>query len=200
MRSIPAAVRYVVGSLLLALTLSSCGGAMLRVAFGNYEFAHGEYGQATISYIKAMDRARDKSVLLYDLGNDYHALGETGSAVGALSQAASEGEWDELGFRAHYNLGNIYYELGKYGEAVDSYIASLMADPNDIEAKINLELALKKMNGSNRASESETEIKAEQADPLGEEYQKILRVVKRKEEEIWQSTQKEPSESLPGDW
>jgi tetratricopeptide (TPR) repeat protein len=199
MRTIPAELRCVIGFLLFATTLCSCGRGMLRVAYGNYKYAQGEYGQATISYIRALESARDRSVLVYNLGNVYHALGETESAIDALNRAASEGSWDELVFRAHYNLGNIYYELGNYSGAVDSYIASLMASPNDIDAKINLELALKKMSGGGGAR-SETDLRPEQEGSLGEEYQEVLRLIKHREEETWQSRQKGSSESLPGDW
>jgi len=192
-------MRYLVGSLLLISTFLSCGGSRLRVAYGNYEYAQGEYGQATISYIRALKsakagpaRARDRSVLYYNLGNVYHALGETISATNTLSRAVSAGDWEELESRANFNLGNIYYELGQYNRAAEHYIASLVADPNDIDAKINLELALKRMSGG---AEAESEIEAQPAKPLGERYQKILRLIQRREEKTWRSTQKQLSEA-----
>lgn len=197
MRTVSGVIRYFVGSLLLISTVLSCGGSRLRVAYGNYKYAQGQYGQATISYIRALKFARDRSVLYYNLGNVYHALGETISATNTLSRAVSEGDWDELESKANFNLGNIYYELGQYNRAAECYIASLVADPNDIDAKINLELSLKRMSGSARA-ESEIEVQPEKAKPLSELYQKILRLIQRREEEIWRSTQKESSEDLEG--
>ena len=200
MRTVSGVIRYFVGCLLLISTFLSCGGSRLRVAYGNYIYVQGEYGQATISYIRALKsaeaspaQARDRSVLYYNLGNVYHALGETISATNTLSRAISEGDWDELESRANYNLGNIYYELGEYKRAAQRYIASLVAEPNDIDAKINLELALKRISGSAEA-ESEIEVQPEKAKPLSERYQKILRLIQRREEEIWRSTRKESSE------
>lgn len=195
-KTVSGVMRYFVGSLLLISTFLSCGGSRLRVAYGNYKYIQGEYGQATISYIRALKsaeaspaRARDRSVLYYNLGNVYHALGETISATNTLSRAVSAGDWDELESRANFNLGNIYYELGHYDRAAEHYIASLVADPNDIDAKINLELALKRMSG-----EAESEIEVQAAKPLSERYQKMLRLIQRREEKTWRSTQKESSE------
>ncbi len=195
-KTVSGVMRYFVGSLLLISTFLSCGGSRLRVAYGNYKYAQGEYGQATISYIRALKsaeagptRARDRSVLYYNLGNVYHALGETISATNTLSRAVSAGDWDELESRANFNLGNIYYELGHYDRAAEHYIASLVADPNDIDAKINLELVLKRMSG-----EAESEIEVQAAKPLSERYQKMLQLIQRREEKTWRSTQKESSE------
>ncbi len=44
-----------------------------------------------------------------------------------------------------YNLGNTLYKLGKYDKAVDSYKKSIIENSDDIDAKKNYELALKKL-------------------------------------------------------
>ncbi|MFZ0392165.1 MAG: tetratricopeptide repeat protein, partial [Calditrichia bacterium] len=41
--------------------------------------------------------------------------------------------------KAYYNMGNSYYQLNKYQESIDSYIKALELDPDDLEAKHNLE-------------------------------------------------------------
>ncbi len=45
----------------------------------------------------------------------------------------------------HYNLGNAYYRLEQYPQALESYKRGLRLDPNDIQAKKNCELTLKKI-------------------------------------------------------
>lgn len=45
-----------------------------------------------------------------------------------------------------YNLGNTYYRMGKYQEALDQYKKSIIHAPNDLDAKKNYELTLKKLN------------------------------------------------------
>lgn len=41
---------------------------------------------------------------------------------------------------AYYNQGNTYYQLNKYQEAIQSFKKALDLDPNDQDAKYNLEL------------------------------------------------------------
>ena len=63
---------------------------------------------------------------------------------------------------AAYNLGNALYEEGRYDEAVRAYTRSLMDSPDDMDAKRNLELAL-------RALEEQQQQKDQQPQPDGEQ-------------------------------
>ena len=49
--------------------------------------------------------------------------------------------------RAHflYNLGNTYFRLKQYNKALESYKNSLLVNPDDLDAKKNYELTLKKL-------------------------------------------------------
>jgi Ca-activated chloride channel family protein len=47
--------------------------------------------------------------------------------------------------KAFYNLGNSYYQMNKYQEAIQNYIKALELDPNDQDAKHNLELVRAKL-------------------------------------------------------
>jgi Ca-activated chloride channel family protein len=204
MKKVSKVIRSIICVFLLTSPFLSCGGSRIQVAYGNYKYAQGKYGQATISYMRALRTVRDRSVLFYNLGNVYHALGETDSATNTLSQAVSVGEWDELESRANFNLGSIYYELGEYKRAAERYIASLVANPNDIDAKINLELALKRMR-SDAEAEAKTDVKPDKEKPLSERNQKILRLIQRREEESWRSKRssdksKVPVQGVQEDW
>ncbi|HUV07639.1 MAG TPA: tetratricopeptide repeat protein [Spirochaetia bacterium] len=191
------------GGLLLLLCaaafLSGCGRPMFEVIHGNYRFTQGEFAQATISYMKALGDTDQKQVLYYNLGNVYHALGEIEPAISSLDRAHSGAEDQELRSRAHFNLGNIFYELGEYDRAVSHYIDALSARPNDVETKVNLELALKKMS-SDRVEKQESTAGVQRRKPLDKEYQSILSLVKEKEEKLWQSQHTGETERFPNDW
>ncbi len=47
--------------------------------------------------------------------------------------------------KAFYNLGNTHYQMNKYQEAIQNYIKALELDPNDQDAKHNLELVRAKL-------------------------------------------------------
>jgi membrane peptidoglycan carboxypeptidase len=44
-----------------------------------------------------------------------------------------------------YNLGNALYQAGKYKESIDAYKNALRKTPGDMDAKHNLQLAMKKL-------------------------------------------------------
>jgi Ca-activated chloride channel family protein len=47
--------------------------------------------------------------------------------------------------QAYYNMGNSYYQMNKYQEAIDYYKEALELNPNDLDAKYNLELVRAKI-------------------------------------------------------
>ena len=180
----------------ILLTIS-CGGAELQVLYGNYRYMQGEYAQATINYIKALERRRFAGMLYYNLGNVYHSLGETDAALNTLDQAITLGTEQELLFRANFNLGNLYYELGEYDRAVSSYIAALDAQPNALEAKVNLELALEKADGAGSEKAGAAPLAEQDLKPV---YRKILGLVGKKEKDNWAQRAKASPAGRQDDW
>ncbi len=51
----------------------------------------------------------------------------------------------ELREKVYYNQGNTYYQLNKYQESIQSYIKALELNPDDQDAKHNLELVRAKL-------------------------------------------------------
>jgi Ca-activated chloride channel family protein len=55
----------------------------------------------------------------------------------------------------NYNLGNSYYRLKQFDKALEYYKKSILADPSDLDAKINYELTLKQLNKNNQGQSSQ---------------------------------------------
>ena len=68
--------------------------------------------------------------------------GDAAAAVAPLIQAA-EGTDTELATDAAYNLAGAYHQQRLLDEAIDWYRQALRQDPDHLDAKINLELALR---------------------------------------------------------
>jgi len=180
------------------LIFSSCGfkEPIFEVLDGNYSFLSGDYTGATISYIKALEKENHTEWIYYNIGNVYNALGETNPAIEKLV-LATKGANRELIFRSHYNLGNTYFRLGKYKDAVFHFKTSLKAKQNDIDAKINLELAIEKMekeetleNEILEKNEVKTKVKAKD----------LLDYTKQKESVIWKRLIEMDIEEQEDDW
>ncbi len=132
-----------------ALVLASCTGPDLLVLHGNLRHGNGEYGKATVAYLSALEKAAGGAApyVQYDLGNVYAALGEPAAARDTIGRAL-DGEGNELLFRAHFNLGVLEYEQGRFEEAARSFVEALRRKPADVDAKANLELALRKVQAA----------------------------------------------------
>ena len=68
---------------------------------------------------------------------------------------------------AYYNLGNTYYRLNKFQEAIESYIKALDLNPEDEDAKFNLELVRAKLkeNAQKQPQQNQQQQQQQKIDP-----------------------------------
>lgn len=181
---------YIVGFIIIALSIIIFGvisyySPFFYVLIGNNNYSQGEYGSAIINYIKAREE-QNSYYMKYNLGNVYFALGEIEPALITLIESA-EAQDKNLLYRVNYNLGNIHYELGKYNSAVSYFMKALQANPDSVNAKINLELSIKRLLAGTRDSMKQATASDEQA--LEEKSREILDIARDKEDQIWKLDQ-----------
>ena len=141
--------RYVLSTapaLVLALVLLAAGGRQPRVAVleGNYDFARGDLVRAMRHYRGATHAG--SPFVAYNLANAYLALGDSDAGL-ALLQRVGDDAPPELRRRVAFNLGHAHYRAGRYREAALHFRDALMLGPQSADARINLELALRRMHG-----------------------------------------------------
>lgn len=111
---------------------------------GNRLFEQGKFQDAEKAYLDAQASMPGRPELSYNLGNSLIKQRKYEQALQALAQAIGKGD-KGLQARGHYNIGNALFDMGKWQESAQSYIRSLRLNPADMDAKHNLELALKRM-------------------------------------------------------
>jgi Ca-activated chloride channel homolog len=120
---------------------------------GNRHYREGRYEEAVAAYQQLLDAGRATPQLHYNLGTALLALGRYTEAD-VHFQAALEGTDPDLRQRTFYNAGNRFIEdarvqadLQRQGAlldaAIESYRRALRMSPGDVQAKWNLELALR---------------------------------------------------------
>lgn len=112
---------------------------------GNVLFEKGEYEAALRRYLEAQQEARARPELHFNAGDALYKQGKYAEALQEMGRA-TEGTPPDMSAAAHYNLGNALFRQEKFQEAVGAYKKSLELNSDDIDAKINLELALEKLD------------------------------------------------------
>lgn len=104
----------------------------------------GAYDQALRGFADHQTERPDDPELSLNVGAAHYKLNDFEAADSQFYRAAAIGD-DELRAQALYNLGNSAYRQDKLEDAVDFYTASLDANPDDLDAKFNLEFVREEM-------------------------------------------------------
>lgn len=103
-----------------------------------------KYNSAKEIYEKEKTKNPDDPALRYNLGTTLYQVDEFGQASQELENSIKVTQDPKLKAKAYYNYGNTQYRLGKFDEAMDSYKKALELNPEDKDAKYNLELLQQK--------------------------------------------------------
>lgn len=129
----------------------------------------GAYDQALRGFADHRTERPEDPELSLNVGAAHYKLNDFEAADSQFYRAAAIGD-DELRAEALYNLGNSAYRQGKLEDAVDLYMASLEANPDDLDAKFNLEFVREEMrrgrqqNQDNQNRQQNEEQEQEQED------------------------------------
>ena len=121
---------------------------------GNALFEKGEYEAALRRYLEAQQEGQSRPELHFNAGDALYKQGKYAEAMQEMGRA-TEGTHPDMSAAAHYNLGNALFRQEKFQEAVGAYKKSLEMKPDDIDAKINLELALEKLDQDGQDEQDE---------------------------------------------
>ncbi|MBN1995047.1 MAG: tetratricopeptide repeat protein [Anaerolineae bacterium] len=131
--------------LMAIVLLSGCGSAAARYNNrGNRDFEAEKFDEAIKDYTTAQQENPDLAEPYYNAGNTHHRQENLEGAVAQLKQSL-RGADDELKQQAYYNLGNTYFQAQDWSAAIEAYQQALLLNPDDMDAKQNLELALQKL-------------------------------------------------------
>ena len=102
------------------------------------------YDSSLLYFEKAHDLNPDNDTVRFNMGGAFHQQGKYKEALETFGRAATSAD-SSMAAQAYYNIGNTYYRAGSLDSAAMAYMASLNYNPDDMDTKYNLELALKKI-------------------------------------------------------
>lgn len=209
----------ITGILLVALVVTACGGyrPIIEVLRGNLAYSRGDYQNALVHFMVAIEDAPIDAWTRFNIGNVYYALGEHEAALEVWHDArrvveeADDAGTSELSLihATSYNRGVLLYQQGQYAAAYDELRYALSANSRSSDAKANLELALSKLQAALAASArdatatggvSSTPPDGQDDGGPGEQTLRILEYVRRKEAQQWFANREIESQDQPQDW
>ncbi len=107
---------------------------------GNRLYREGRYNEALTEYRSGQVLAPELAALGFNAGNALFQSGDVEAALREYQQAASAGD-DELAAAALYNAGDALLAAGDLEGAIQAFRQSLLRNPDDVDAKYNLEVA-----------------------------------------------------------
>jgi Ca-activated chloride channel homolog len=109
-------------------------------------YRNGQYLDAERIYrLKDMDRPEDIRYR-YNRGCALYRLEAYQGAAMVFSSVLKNAGTDDVRFRAAYNLGNMFYMSRQFASAVKFYKKAVAWDPDNEDARYNLELSLWRLN------------------------------------------------------
>lgn len=171
-----------------------------EVSKGNESALAGQSDQAQYHYVKALEFGADTSIVMYNLGNVMYNSGEYDRAVKVYGAALDSSRSHDQLRNTFYNLGNSHLQAQKYDEAIASYIEALRHDPTDMDAKQNLELALKLRRESQNQQEKQDQNQQEKSDDQKQEQKNESQSNKQDDKQPQQDQdQAQQNEQQPAD-
>jgi len=119
---------------------------------GNESYTNLDYSAALDAYEGAREQAPMSGELYYNVGNAMYRIEDFEGSLNEYDDALLYAT-GELRSRAFFNRGNAAFRVREYAQAVDAYIEVLRMDPDHLDAKHNLELALKQLPPQGRDDE-----------------------------------------------
>src|SRR5688572_21276673 len=169
-----------------------------------------QYQQAEAAYDEVLEKESSNRTAKYNLSLALYKQGKSAEAIKALDDLAFKTDEKELKSKAYYNKGAILSAQKKLEESIEAYKNALRQNPDDKEARENLQkalLELKKKDPPKKDDKKKQQQQKQQQKPQPKMNQKEaeqrLKLLEQKEKEVQQRLQKEKSKTgggQPKDW
>ena len=156
---------------MLVLCLVACGPTTAKVNNSGHDpYLTGDYAAALESYQEAQRRAPESGEPYYNSGNALYRLEEYEDSLRDYDESLIRAS-DGLRSRGFFNRGNASFQQQQYDQAVEAYKEVLRMNPGHLDAKHNLELALKQRPPEEQEDDQEEQQKEEEQDEQEEDEQ-----------------------------
>ncbi|MFI5187172.1 MAG: tetratricopeptide repeat protein [Chitinophagales bacterium] len=177
---------------------------------GNDYYRQEQYDKAAGEYQKVLQTSPENKIAKFNLANALIRQNKTDDADKLLAELNVKENSNDLRSMATYNKGVMFSQQKKLEESIELYEETLRLNPNDQQARENLQkalLELKKKNPPKKPDEKKKKDQQQKQQPKPKisprEAQQQLKLLEQKEKEVQERLQKNNSKtgsSQPKDW
>lgn len=151
-----------VAMLFLATGLFAQGKGRTKVLEGNKLFEQKKYDEANNAYLDAQIDNPTSPIIDYNIANTLYEKKKSEEALKLLDKVLKNADRRELQAKAYYNMGNTLYRMNKLPESILAYQEALKLNPNDDDAKYNLEYVRAKLKQDSQKQQQKPQQKNQQ--------------------------------------
>ncbi len=191
----------IMASIVILLTLTSCRSEKKEILHGVWNWYQGNFKTATADFLNATydfdESELAEQYAIFGLASTYISLEEYEGAVDRLNQLNLSAEKNpaDLISAAYYNYGIIYERKSDFVTAAEYFKKAVLANPENMNAKINLELC-NRQEAEKQAQNAESEMQGaseNQTDsPLKNE---LFNLIRENDNNQWKKLQSNPQEN-----
>lgn len=173
---------------------------------GNNYYRSQQYDKAEGEYQKALQSAPSNRVAKFNLASALIREDKKAEADKLLAELNVQDDKTAIRPKATYNHGVLLTQQKKLEESIEAYKETLRLDPNDKEARENLQKALLELKKKNPPKKQEKKKEEQKQQPKPKmsprEAEQQLKLLEQKEKQVQERLQKNSraGNSLPKDW
>jgi len=198
--------------LVLFISLASTGLSQLAekdIRTGNEFYKQQQFEKAASAYGKAIEVDPNNGSAKFNMGNTLYKQNKQDEAVKVFDELSGNAGKDDLKPKAYYNKGAVLSKQKKLEESIEAYKSVLRLNPDDKEARENLQKALLELKKKappkkdNKKKQQQKQQQKPQPKMNQKEAEQRLKLLEQKEKEVQQRMQKEKSKTgggQPKDW
>lgn len=133
-----------IGGLIWAPSILLAQSGRRQVTEGNRLYLEEKYDEANNKYRDALVNNPENPIIHFNIGNTHYKKKNFEESLKDFEKSLSVNEVLKQS-QSYYNMGNSLYRMGKLPESILAYTQALKLDPNDQDAKYNLEFVRAKL-------------------------------------------------------
>ena len=135
--------------------------ARKKVIEGNELFLEEKYDQALNKYLDAQVDSPESPDIKHNIGSAQYKKSKYEDAMKEYEACLSSDD-AKLQERTYYNMGNTLYRMNKWPESIMSYKKALELDPDDQDAKYNLEFVRRQLKDKSQKQQQDQQKQQQQ--------------------------------------